>query len=124
MLSQSLDIKTIIIGIEDNKPEALEAIESTLKESRSDCFFDIVLLDTKYPSGSERHLVWLTLGIEVPTGSRAVESGVIVHNPGTLAALSRAIDGKPITDRIVTLTGEALATPQNVSSRLAHQSAI
>ncbi len=114
MLSQSLDIKTIIIGIEDNKPEALEAIESALKESRSDCFFDIVLLNTKYPSGSERHLVWLTLGIEVPTGSRAVESGVIVHNPGTLAALSRAIDGKPITDRIVTLTGEALMAPQNV----------
>ena len=114
MLSQSLDIKTIIIGIEDNKPEALEAIESALKESRSDCYFDIVLLDTKYPSGSERHLVWLTLGIEVPTGSRAVESGVIVHNPGTLAALSHAIDGKPITDRIVTLTGEALAAPQNI----------
>ena len=114
MLSQSLDIKTIIIGIEDNKPEALEAIESALKDSRSDCFFDIVLLDTKYPSGSERHLIWLTLGIEVPTGSRAIESGVIVHNPGTLAALSRAIDGKPITDRIVTLTGEALTTPQNV----------
>ncbi len=113
MLSQSLDIKTIIIGIEDNKPEALEAIESALKESCSDCFFDVVLLDTKYPSGSERHLVWLTLGIEVSTGSRAVESGVIVHNPGTLAALSRAIDGKPITDRIVTLTGEALAAPQN-----------
>ncbi|MEC9076746.1 MAG: electron transport complex subunit RsxC [Pseudomonadota bacterium] len=114
MLSQSLDIKTIIIGIEDNKPEALEAIESALKESRSDCYFDIVLLDTKYPSGSERHLVWLTLGIEVPTGSRAVESGVIVHNPGTLAALSHAIDGKPITDRIVTLTGEVLAAPQNI----------
>ncbi len=114
MLSQSLDIKTIIIGIEDNKPEVLEAIESALKESCSDCFFDVVLLDTKYPSGSERHLVWLTLGIEVPTGSHAVESGVIVHNPGTLAALSRAIDGKPITDRIVTLTGEALAAPQNI----------
>ena len=114
VLSQSLDIKTIIIGIEDNKLEVLEAIESALKESCSDCFFDVVLLDTKYPSGSERHLVWLTLGIEVPTGSRAVESGVIVHNPGTLAALSRAIDGKPITDRIVTLTGEALAAPQNI----------
>ncbi len=114
MLSQTLAIKTIVIGIEDNKPEALEAIENALKESRSDCFFDIVLLDTKYPSGSARQLVWLTLGIEVPTGSRSVESGVIVHNPGTLAALSRAIDGKPITDRIVTLTGEALTTPKNV----------
>jgi electron transport complex protein RnfC len=114
MLSRTLDIKTIVIGIEDNKPEALEAIEDALKESRSDCFFDIVLLDTKYPSGSERHLVWLTLGIEVPTGSRSVELGVIVHNPGTLAALSRAIDGKPITDRIVTLTGEALKAPKNV----------
>jgi len=114
MLSQTLDIKTIVIGIEDNKPEALAAIEAALKESRSDCFFDIVLLDTKYPSGSARQLVWLTLGIEVPSGSRSVESGVIVHNPGTLAALSRAIDGKPITDRIVTLTGEALTTQKNV----------
>jgi electron transport complex protein RnfC len=56
----------------------------------------------------------LTLGIEVPTGSRSVESGVIVHNPGTLAALSRAIDGKPITDRIITLTGESLVRPKNV----------
>ncbi len=114
MLAQTLDIKTIVIGIEDNKVEALEAIEGTLKESRSDCFFDIVLLDTKYPSGSARQLVWLTLGIEVPTGSRSVEVGVIVHNPGTLAALSRAIDGKPVTDRIVTLTGEALIAPKNV----------
>ena len=114
LLSRTLDIQTIVIGIEDNKPEALEAIECALKESRSDCFFDIVLLDTKYPSGSARQLVWLTLGIEVPTGSRSVEAGVIVHNPGTLAALSRAIDGKPITDRIITLTGESFTRPKNV----------
>ena len=114
LLSQALDIKTIVIGIENNKPEALTAIEGVLKQYHSNCFFDIVLLDPKYPSGSERQLVWLTLGIEIPTGSRSVETGVIVHNPGTLIDLSRAIDGKSITDRLVTLTGQALARPRNV----------
>lgn len=114
ILSQTLDIKKVIVGIEDNKPEALDAIKLAIAESQSSCSFDIVLLETKYPSGGERQLIWLALGIEVPSGSRSIENGILVHNPGTLAALSRAVDGKPVTDRVVTLTGDLIANPRNV----------
>ena len=114
ILSQTLDIKKVIIGIEDNKPEALDAIKLAIGESQSSCSFEIVLLETKYPSGGERQLIWLALGIEVPSGSRSIENGILVHSPGTLAALSRAVDGEPITDRVVTLTGDLIAHPRNV----------
>lgn len=113
ILAQTLSIDTIVIGIEDNKLEALAAIEAAIIESTSKCIFDIVILKTKYPSGAARQLIWLTLGIEIPTGTRSVEKNILVHNPNTLAALSRAVDGKPVTERIVTLTGDAINKPQN-----------
>lgn len=114
ILSQALEIPTIIIGIENNKPEALEAIETAIAESQFSCSFDIVLVENKYPSGGERQLVWLTTGVEVASGSQSIEAGILVHNPGTLTALSRAIDGKRLTDRIVTLTGDLITSPRNL----------
>ena len=114
ILSQTLNIKRIIIGIEDNKPEALDGIKSAIAKSKSSCSFDIVLLETKYPSGGERQLIWLALGIEVPSGSHSIDAGILVHKPGTLVALSRAVDGEPITDRVVTVTGDLIAHPRNV----------
>lgn len=112
-LAQALDIPRVVLGIEDNKPEALEAIIQAAKSNPSDVHLECVVLETRYPSGGERQLTWLTLGIEVQSQHRPTDHGVLVHNPGTLVALSNAILGQPLTDRIVTVTGEALSEPRN-----------
>lgn len=114
VLASALNVKTIVIGIEDNKPAALHQIKKTILDSQADHSFEIVVIETKYPSGGERQLVWLTLGVELPSGLRPVDLGILVHNPGTLAALARALDGKPTTDRIITITGEYIGRPRNV----------
>jgi electron transport complex protein RnfC len=114
LLARTFEIQRIVIGIEDNKPEALDALQTAIQSARSDCHFDIIMLPTRYPSGGERQLIWLTLGEEIRSGQRPSDHGILVHNPGTLAALSRAIDGKPLTDRIVTLTGDQMHDPKNV----------
>ncbi len=114
LLARTFEIQRIVIGIEDNKSHALDALTTAIQSARSDCHFEIVVLPTRYPSGGERQLIWLTLGEEIQSGQRPSQHGILVHNPGTLAALSRAVDGKPITDRIVTLTGDQMRSPKNV----------
>jgi electron transport complex protein RnfC len=113
-LARTFDIQRIVIGIEDNKPEALEALKTAIQSADTTYQFEIVILPTRYPSGAERQLVWLTLGEEIQSGNRPTDHGILVHNPSTLAALTRAIDGKPMTDRIVTLTGNQLTVPKTV----------
>ncbi|HAS8477542.1 TPA: electron transport complex subunit RsxC [Vibrio vulnificus] len=106
-----LQPKLTIIGIEDNKPEAIKALESAAQNK------DIVIrvIPTKYPSGGEKQLIKVLTNKEVPTGGIPADIGILVQNVGSLYAIKRAvIDGEPMVNRVVTLTGNTFETPRNV----------
>ena len=103
--------KLTIIGIEDNKPEAIRALEKAAKNK------DIVIrvIPTKYPSGGEKQLIKILTNQEVPKGSIPADIGILVQNVGSLYAIKRAvIDGEPMVNRVVTLTGKTFKKPRNV----------
>ena len=103
----------VIIGIEDNKPQAIEMMESVLEELGSGGI-KIIPLKTKYPQGGERQLIRSILQRVVPTGGIPPMIGVLVLNVATCAAIAEAVvAGLPLTHRVVTVTGESIAEPGN-----------
>jgi len=103
-----------IIAIEDNKPEAIEAMNQALKRSKNSEGIKVVPVKTKYPQGGERQLIKAVLKKNVPTGGIPPMIGVVVLNVATVAAIAEAvISDLPLTYRIVTVTGEAIAKPGN-----------
>ncbi|MCG3886729.1 electron transport complex subunit RsxC [Photobacterium leiognathi] len=116
ILRHIISPKLTIIGIEDNKPEAIQALEQHVKEDDN---ILIRVVPTKYPSGSSKQLVKILTGREVPSQSRSTSVGVIMQNVGTAFAIKRAIiDGEPLIERVVTLTGEAFKERGNVFAML------
>ncbi|MBL1268313.1 MAG: electron transport complex subunit RsxC [Halomonas sp.] len=108
----------IIIGIEDNKPDAIEALKPALSNCQP-ISIELKLISTRYPSGGERQLIKRLLNLEVPSGGLPADVGVLCHNPGTLLAILNAVrDGQPLVSRVVTLTGEAITQPGNRWVRL------
>ncbi|MDQ7731117.1 electron transport complex subunit RsxC [Halomonas sp. SpR1] len=108
----------IVIGIEDNKPEAIGALQQALADSQP-VPVELTVIPTRYPSGGERQLIKKLLDLNVPSGGLPADVGVLCHNPGTLLAILHAVlDGQPLVSRIVTLTGEAIAQPGNRWVRL------
>lgn len=103
--------RRILIGIEDDKQEAAEAL--TRAAERTD--IEVRLVKTKYPQGSERQLVPVLTGRSVPAFGLPLDVGVVVVNVATAAAIARAVvRGKPMTHRIVTVTGRGVAQPKNL----------
>ena len=103
--------KKIIIGVEDNKPEAVEA----LKKSAQGTGITIAVLKTKYPQGSEKQLIKAILNREVPVGLLPLNVGVVVMNVGTATAVARAVFRKmPLTHRVVCVTGGGIKNPKNI----------
>ncbi|UYI46196.1 electron transport complex subunit RsxC [Vibrio natriegens] len=103
--------KLTIIGIEDNKPDAIKALENAALNK------DIVIrvIPTKYPSGGEKQLIKILTNKEVPSGAIPADIGILVQNVGSLYSIKRAvIDGEPMIERVVTLTGKTFKTPRNV----------
>ncbi|QPK04696.1 electron transport complex subunit RsxC [Vibrio kanaloae] len=106
-----LQPKLTVIGIEDNKPDAIKALEIAAKNK------DIVIrvIPTKYPSGGEKQLIKILTNKEVPAGGIPADIGVLVQNVGSLYSIKRAvIDGEPVINRVVTLTGKTFKQPRNV----------
>ncbi|WP_254696536.1 electron transport complex subunit RsxC [Cobetia marina] len=126
ILASLIGPECILIGIEDNKPEAVIALEQAIRARRADkrlppldSRLEVVVVPTKYPSGGEKQLIKLLTGREVPSRGLPADVGVVVHNPGTVRAVQRAVCfGEPMISRVVTLTGEALQHPHNVEARL------
>ena len=116
ILAWVLQAERVLIGIEDNKPEAIAALKRALGGERD---LHIRVIPTKYPSGGAKQLTKILTGLEVPHGGRSTDIGVLMQNVGTAWAVKRAvINGEPLTERVVTLTGEAIAQPRNVWSRI------
>ncbi|MBN2588338.1 MAG: electron transport complex subunit RsxC [Sedimentisphaerales bacterium] len=103
----------VFIGIEDNKPRAIEMMETVLGSLGADGI-EIVPVKTKYPQGGERQLIRSILKKNVPTGGIPPMIGVLVLNVATCAAIAEAVVANvPLTHRVVTVTGEAIAEPGN-----------
>jgi len=105
----------VFVGIEDNKPEAINIISQAVKNTSIKGFdIDVVAVKTKYPQGGERQLIKTILDKTVPTGGIPPMIGVLVLNMATTAAIAEAVVlGRPLTHRVVTVTGEAIAIPGN-----------
>ena len=105
----------VLIGIEDNKPEAIAAVRAAIGERP----FEVRVFPTKYPSGGERQLIQILTGLEVPSGGLPADIGILCQNVGTALAVHDAVLlGRPLISRITTLTGQALARPMNVEALL------
>jgi electron transport complex protein RnfC len=116
ILRHLLQPKVTLIGIEDNKPEAIAALKLALRDQPG---IALRVIPTKYPSGGAKQLTKILLGKEVPHGKHSSAIGVLMQNVGTAFAIKRAIvDGEPLIERVVTLTGEALTQPGNLWARI------
>ncbi|CAI0821305.1 Nitrogen fixation protein rnfC [Serratia entomophila] len=116
ILRHLLQPKITLIGIEDNKPEAIAALKQALRGRQG---IDLRVIPTKYPSGGAKQLTKILTGKEVPHGKHSSAIGVLMQNVGTAFAIKRAIvDGEPLIERVVTLTGEALSRPGNLWARI------
>jgi len=103
-----------LIGIEDNKGDAIIAMQAAI-DLVNDARISLVVIPTMYPSGSEKQLIQILTGTEIPAGGIALGSGILCQNVGTAQAITRAVlHGEALVSRIVTLTGAALRRPGNM----------
>ncbi|MEL4279982.1 electron transport complex subunit RsxC [Shewanella mangrovisoli] len=107
--------KRIVIAIEDNKPEAIKAMQQAVSQSTLPAGSTrVTAIPTKYPSGGEKQLIQIITGREVPSGSIPAKLGIVVHNVGTAFAIRQAVtQGKPLIERVVTVTGQNVGKPGN-----------
>jgi len=116
ILTHLISPKAIIVAVEDNKPEALEALNIACQDKDE---YRVVSVETKYPAGGEKQLIQVLTGREVPRNGLPADVGVMMFNVGTCYAIADAIlHGKPLIDRIVTVTGEAVKAPRNFKTML------
>lgn len=112
LIMRAVGVKKGIIGIEDNKPEAIKVLREAAKE-----FQDITVeaLETKYPQGAEKMLIKACVNREVPPGKLPLDVGVIVQNIGTATAIYDAVvKGEPQLYAALTVTGKGIKTPKNL----------
>ncbi len=105
-----------IIGIEANKPDALRVMTQAVEREEN---LSVVSLHTKYPQGAEKMLIQVTTRRKVPAGGLPMDVGVVNHNVGTAIAIAQAVlDGKPLTERVVTVTGGGIVRPANLMVKI------
>ena len=113
-IAKAVGASRIIVGIENNKPDAIEKLKS-----ETNVKFEIQILKTKYPQGGEKQLIKAILNREVPSGGLPLDIGVVVQNVGTAVAIAEAIKfGKPLIQRVVTVTGSGVKDPQNLMVKI------
>ncbi|MBS4022932.1 MAG: electron transport complex subunit RsxC [Dethiobacter sp.] len=111
LLLKALGVQKCYFGIEDNKSDAINLIRQHIDDTR----IEVVSLPTKYPQGSEKHLIKVVMDREVPSGGLPFDVGVLVQNVATTFAIyEAAVLNKPLIDRIVTVTGQNIVEPGNL----------
>lgn len=116
ILMKALDVTRAIIGIEDNKRDAIDQFAGLLRNQQG---IAVQPLEVQYPQGSEKQLIQAVLGREVPAGGLPADVGTIVHNVGTTFAIYEAVQkNKPLVARIVTVTGKEVKAPANFWVRI------
>lgn len=116
ILEHILKPQQCLIGVEDNKPEAIAALKEALKHVTDNTFnISVVTIPTKYPSGGEKQLIEILTGKEVPAGGLPSDIGIVCQNVGTCFAIYKAVSkGEPLISRVTTVTGDACGQPQNL----------
>lgn len=105
-----------ILAVEDNKPDCVALLK---KLTRGDKRITVKALKTKYPQGAERQLIYATTGKQIHSSMLPADVGCIVNNVDTIVSVYRAVtEGRPLMERIVTVTGDAIANPQNFRVRI------
>ncbi|MEM1403310.1 MAG: electron transport complex subunit RsxC [Pseudomonadota bacterium] len=105
ILAHIAEPKEVLIGIEDNKPEAIAAMKQAVGDRDH---WEVVVFPTKYPSGGEKQLIEILTGKQVPSGGLPAHIGILCQNVGTAVAVRDAIvDGRPLVSRVTTVTGES-----------------
>lgn len=108
LVAKALDVKNIVIGIEKNKPEAIEIFKQFDE-------FTVVPLKKQYPMGSEKHLIYCTTGRKVPLGKMPFDVGTVVCNVKTALEVYRAVKlNSPLTHTVMTVSGDGITEPKNV----------
>ncbi len=114
ILMKALGLRSCDIAIEDNKMDAVCAIEEEIK-GKDPSMFNVKIMKTKYPQGDERQLIYALKQVEIPTGKLPSDVGCIVFNAETCYSVYRALtEGMPLIERIVTVDGDCIARPKNV----------
>ncbi|OBP15301.1 electron transport complex subunit RsxC [Rheinheimera sp. SA_1] len=104
--------KAVLIGIEDDKPLAIAAMQAACSQREQ---YLVKTVPAKYPSGGEKQLIQLLTSKEVPAGRRPLDIGIVMQNVGTVFAIAQAVlEDMPLISRIVTVVGDSLTQPQNV----------
>lgn len=112
LLKKFLQVKRVIIGIEDNKPECISNFKKMCKQGDG---VEVKALPALYPQGGEKVLIFNTIGRMVPEGKLPIDVGAIVINCTTLAAIAKYIKtGMPLVEKCVTVDGSAVKSPKNV----------
>lgn len=116
ILKKALGVSKAFIGIESNKPDAIEHLKRLCANHQG---IDVIPLKVKYPQGGEKQLIKAVVNREVPSGKLPIEVGCVVNNVGTALAVYEAIQkNKPLIERIVTVTGKSVAKPSNFMVRI------
>ncbi|MCG8700644.1 MAG: electron transport complex subunit RsxC [Bacteroidales bacterium] len=116
LLMKGLKVEKAIVGIENNKPDAIKHLSGLVKNYAG---ITIQPLKVQYPQGGEKQLIKATLNREVPSGGLPIDVGVVVFNVGSAFAVYEAIQkNKPLFERVVTVTGKSVEKPSNFKVRI------
>jgi electron transport complex protein RnfC len=116
ILMKVLDVKKAIIGIENNKKDAIEVLQKLVAGEQG---ITVQPLKVQYPQGGEKQLIDACVGRQVPSGKLPIEVGAVVHNVGTAVAVYEAVQkNKPLIERVVTVTGLSVGKPGNFMTRI------
>ena len=116
ILMKAIGVTKAYIGIEANKPDAISKLTDLCAKEQG---IEVVPLKLKYPQGGEKQLINAVSGREVPSGKLPIDAGAVVQNVGTAFAVYEAVQkNKPLIERIVTVTGDTVATPSNFRARI------
>jgi electron transport complex protein RnfC len=116
LLMKALNVTKAVIGIENNKPDAIQLLAEKAKKYNG---ISVQPLQVKYPQGGEKQLIKAVTGKEVPSGGLPIAVGAVVSNVGTAFAVYEAIQkDKPLFERVVTITGKGVANPSNFKVRI------
>ena len=112
VMMQCLGVDRAVIGVENNKPDAIARLRETIPE---DLDIEVIGLTVKYPQGAEKMLIKAVTGREVPSGKLPMHVGAVVQNVGSIAAIAEVFEtGYPLIERIVTVTGPGIRQPRNL----------
>ncbi len=115
ILARALGVKNVIVAVEDNKPDAIDALAAAAPDSG----FVVRRLKTKYPQGAEKQLIKACLRREVPSGGLPLDVGCVVQNVGTAVAVWEALRyNRPLYERVTTVTGPGVREPKNLRVRI------